>query len=863
MIVPLPIPNLDDRDFDRLMVEAKELIAARSPEWTDLTPGEPGVTLVEVFAYLTDTLLYRVNRIPEKAFVQFLELIGVRVMPPAAASVDVTFSLAQPAATEVLIPRGSRVTTGRADAESPVFATGDDARIGVGDTATSVRAYAGDIVRGESVGEGTGKPGQVVRVAHPPITLPTGDVFDLVVGVEATPVELENRAPAREHRGITYRIWTEVEHFGAPPSAGADPHLYTVDRAEGLISFAPAARIAQARADGAGNARAGGLTAQPVALAALPGPGRRIAAWYRHGGGANGNVAAGQLTTLKDAVPGVTVTNPGAATGGRDRETLENAMVRGPQSIHTLDRVVTARDYEQFAVAASGGVSRAHAVTRADVWVGATPGEVQVFVVPGTGGGYLDPDALDAAMTPQVLDRLATALHTRQPIGTRVRVTWTGLLHIRVKASVVVHRAEDRSAVERRLRDRLDRMLSPVPVDGDPGWPFGEHLRVARVYDALQGERGVRYVSDVKLVVADVPSEVTSVVRDPNQPHTWFCASGSQVFRSVDDAAGWVSVATFDAETVELISLLREAPGWAVAVSRVGDTESSVVHASSDYGETWLRVAQFEFHVEQAALAVIDGTPHAFLATDEGLFRQPLLQGAVGDRILVVAQDATLGFYAVATVVDPSGALRVAAAAQEMKGVFLSFDAGRQGTFINTGLKGVDIRVLRTLEIANRRYLYAGAYATGQAEGAGVARVEVLRTELDAQGWQPAGAKWQGGSCRDLTFIGETVLAATDRAGVTVVNPRQEGGAWRVPTRDCGLPLRETGAFQSLFSVGALDHQPPLALAGGPDGVFRSSDGRTWKVASPAEFGDEVSLPPNWLFAPGRHEITVEYGNAG
>lgn len=869
MIVPLPVPNLDDRDFDQLMAEARALIAAKSPEWTDLSPGDPGVTLLEVFAYLTDTLLYRVNRIPEKAFVQFLQLIGVRVMPPAAASVDITFSLANPATVDVLIPRGSRVATARADAESPVFATADDAHIPVGDMTTTVRAYAGDVVRGEALGNGTGKPGQVARVAHPPITLPTGDVFDLVVGVEATPGELENRVPARELDGVVYRIWTEVEHFGAPPTTGTDPHLYTVDRAEGLISFAPAAQIAHASTAGAGaddteDVRGGErLTAQPVALAAVPAPGRRIAAWYRHGGGKNGNVAAGQLTTLKDAVPGITVTNPTAATGGRDRETLENAMVRGPQSIHTLDRVVTARDYEQFAVAASGGVSRAHAVTRADVWVGATPGEVQVFVVPGTGGGYLDPEALDAAMTPQVLERLSTALHTRQPIGTRVRVTWTGLLHIRVKASVVVHRAEDRSAVEARLRDRLDRMLSPVPVDGDPGWPFGEHLRVARVYDALQGERGVRYVSDVKLIVADVPTVVTSVVRDPNQPHTWFCASGAQVFRSVDDAAGWVSAASFDTETVELVAVLREKPGWAVAVTRVGDSESSVIHTSSDYGETWLRVAQFEFHVEHLALAVIDGTPHAFLATDEGLFRQPLVEGAVGDRILVVAEDATMGFYAVTTVVDPSGALRVAAAAQEMKGVFLSFDAGRQGTFINTGLKGVDIRVLRTLEIANRRYLYAGAYATGQEEGAGVSRVEVLRTELDAEGWQPAGAKWQGGSCRDLTFIGETVLAATERAGVSVVNPRQEGGAWRVPTRDCGLPLRETGSFQSLFSVGALDHQPPLALAGGSDGLFRSSDGRTWRLASPAEFGDEVSLPPNWLFAPGGHEITVEYGNAG
>ena len=136
-----------------------------------------------------------------------------------------------------------------------------------------------------------------------------------------------------------------------------------------------------------------------------------------------------------------------------------------------------------------------------------------------------------------------------------------------------------------------------------------------------------------------------------------------------------------------------------------------------------------------------------------------------------------MGFYAVTTSVDPSGALCVAAAAQELKGVFVSFDEGRPGTFVKSGLKSQDIRVLRTLEIANRRYLYAGAYATGEEEGDGVSRVEVLGVQLDAQGWQPAGAKWTGGSCRDLAFIGETVLAATERAGVAVANPRQDGGS--------------------------------------------------------------------------------------
>jgi hypothetical protein len=315
---------------------------------------------------------------------------------------------------------------------------------------------------------------------------------------------------------------------------------------------------------------------------------------------------------------------------------------------------------------------------------------------------------------------------------------------------------------------------------------------------------------------------------------------------------------------VERLAVLPDSPGCVVAVTRVGETESSAVHASMDYGETWMRIRVFDAHVEEVALALIEGRPHAFLASDAGLFRQPLQAEAVGDRILVVAEDAGMGFYAVTTSVDPSGRLCVAAAAQELKGVFVSFDEGHAGTFVNTGLEGQDVRVLRSLEIANRRYLYAGAWATGNEEGAGVSRVEVmLGVELDAKGWQPAGTQWTGGSCRDIAFIGETVLAATERGGVAVADPRQGGGGWRTPARDCGLPLRQNGTFQALFTVAANAANPPLALCGGPEGVFRSGDGRTWRLASPASFDDEVSLPPNWLFAPGAHEITVEYDDAG
>ena len=84
--MPLPVPHLDDRDFARLLEDARALIPSRSPEWSDFTPGDPGMVLLELFAFLTDTMLFRLNRLPEKAYVAFLNLIGVQLEPPMAAS---------------------------------------------------------------------------------------------------------------------------------------------------------------------------------------------------------------------------------------------------------------------------------------------------------------------------------------------------------------------------------------------------------------------------------------------------------------------------------------------------------------------------------------------------------------------------------------------------------------------------------------------------------------------------------------------------------------------------------------------------------------------------------------------------------
>src|SRR5580765_1719344 len=123
----LPAPNLDDRRFQELVDDAKRLVQQRCPEWTDHNVSDPGVTLIETFAWMTDQLIYRLNRVPDRNYIKFLELIGVTLFPPTAARTDVTFWLTGPQPDVVRIPPATQVATVRTETdEAIVFATSDE-----------------------------------------------------------------------------------------------------------------------------------------------------------------------------------------------------------------------------------------------------------------------------------------------------------------------------------------------------------------------------------------------------------------------------------------------------------------------------------------------------------------------------------------------------------------------------------------------------------------------------------------------------------------------------------------------------------------------------------------------------------------
>ncbi|HZT32872.1 MAG TPA: hypothetical protein VFA33_23500 [Bryobacteraceae bacterium] len=91
--MPLPVPNLDDRNFDQLATEGRSLIPRYFPQWTDHNLSDPGITLLELFAFLTDAAFYQINRVPERSLAAFAGLVNVTRAPGEPVSATLARAL--------------------------------------------------------------------------------------------------------------------------------------------------------------------------------------------------------------------------------------------------------------------------------------------------------------------------------------------------------------------------------------------------------------------------------------------------------------------------------------------------------------------------------------------------------------------------------------------------------------------------------------------------------------------------------------------------------------------------------------------------------------------------------------------------
>lgn len=827
-------PRLDDRNFDDLYAEAIAHMRAVCPEWRgDLSPGDPSAVLLDIFAYLTEVMLYRVNRLPEKAYVELLRLVGIRREPPAAAMTLLELRTAGPATSSVRIPRGTRVSVeGDRSSREISFVLVDDAVIqgGPGSSGlTRVLAMACDLVPGELVGVTSGNAGQKVRVARapiitpPPLRLDESQLFlgrELVVGVEAGAGEAD--VLPFEIEGKRFRRFYETDHFSTDSQGW--PRVFRVDRLAGEIEFPPEALLDD-------SARSAGI----------PPVGREIRVWYARGGGSSGNVAAGSLSRLVDPIAGISVTNPEPARGGRDEESLAAVMRRAPEELGHRDRAVTASDYEKLALRASPAVCRVYVDTPADHYAEDRPGTVEVRIV-------VDPAHRERRAAMSAVNDVRAFLDARRPLGSSCDVALAYEKAVTVKATVVAAPAVDPVVLQQAVETRLSRLLSPIPVAGETPWEFGRTLHVSHVYEALNSVPGVRHVAgEIEVGQTPAPLTIDALEADADRPRTFYLASGRLLFRSENDGLGWEPTALElgKQETIVAIRSHPQVPNT-IAVATKAPGLGSWLHVSEDGGET--------FPFAPFALAGEEVRDIGWDALDLTNKVRPL------ERVLWVGSSGGLrrvrlsrtsprstAEWLVAEVVDLRSADKTKLLAVDR--ITTTYRAGKSyiavvcrdaeevhfgATFPNEPMKlsriwpwpGTTDRAspwcIAFQQLQGHTYLWMGSRAEGRDQP-GCRAADVTDPTGGFGGWAVLEQGWKGGSCTALATRGAKIFAATASAGVLELALRGTASEWLSPKRSANSrnpALDQQFLEQRLTSLAIMQHGTKLVvLAGGEKGL--------------------------------------------
>jgi predicted phage baseplate assembly protein len=306
---------------------------------------------------------------------------------------------------------------------------------------TTVNANVGLATHGQSVSEVLGNgdpttPNQTFKLKQSPLTYV--------------------QAPTSTGRASTINVRVDGVDWSAVPSLygqGPSASVYTTFN----------------QADGTTDVRFG----DGVEGALLPTGQSNVQATYRIGSGLSGNVGAGALTSLIDRPLGVSgVTNPQAATGGQDPQSVSDIRENAPLAVLTLGRAVSVADYANF-TRSFAGIAKAHAL-----WIPSGPGRGVFLTVAGAGGAALP------AGNPTLANLIAALKGCGNPLIPISAQTYVETL-FSFAAAVRYDPAYDQKAVEGGVRAALSRTFSFAARD------FGQAVGIDEITAVIQGIAGV------------------------------------------------------------------------------------------------------------------------------------------------------------------------------------------------------------------------------------------------------------------------------------------------------------------------------------------------------------------------------------
>ena len=119
--MPLQPPPLDPRTFQVLLNQVARRADEFAPAWQSRDRDDVGMALAAIFAHYLEILLERLNRVPERNLLAFLDLMGVGLLPPGAAQAPVVFTLSPTAGTSGSVPAGTQVATVQTETQPAVI----------------------------------------------------------------------------------------------------------------------------------------------------------------------------------------------------------------------------------------------------------------------------------------------------------------------------------------------------------------------------------------------------------------------------------------------------------------------------------------------------------------------------------------------------------------------------------------------------------------------------------------------------------------------------------------------------------------------------------------------------------------------
>jgi hypothetical protein len=469
------------RDFAAIRAQLVGLAKGFMPEWETVgEAGDFGTLLLELFAYMGDVMHFYIDRTASEAFLgtavrrqsvlYIADMLGYKPIGQQAASVILTFSMADAAALEtalglttaealdysVTIPAGTRVTnsTNTADSQA-IFETDYEFTLTPG-TSLEVFATEGVTISNEGLGNSKGTPNATYLVPN--------------TGVISNSVEITTREGGNNIR------WTYVSEISLARPTQSAFTTYLDDEGRTFLVF--------------GDNSAG----------RIPPFGSEIFVSYRYGVGASANdLSLGSLTVLVPPtgvdIYGIFVTNGAPPIGGADHESVESMRYSIPRSTGRLkSRAVTLNDYADLALQVPG-VAKA-------VSFGTLYTAVHVRVAP-VGGNANDAymARLNAAVEDHLRDKVLVGTHIYSEPSTADDLWLDAYLRITVHVQPAYNKTQVRKAVENSVRS----LFAFDNVD------FGTRISLGQVYRACLTVQGVEW-AEIRWLDSVAPSNTSMEV---------------------------------------------------------------------------------------------------------------------------------------------------------------------------------------------------------------------------------------------------------------------------------------------------------------------------------------------------------------